>query len=206
MKLSYLLFVVSFVMLASNISAVEIPMIAKDDSSLGNRQDKKFQVTAGMGGEYSMVGYTLSGGYFINPSEVITFRYARITQNEEIETTTNELETLRSYTLGYKRFLGNSFNIQPTFYYRKSALDFIKEGTVKSIGTPNLIYDDIGIGLRIGNEWQWDNFVMGVDWIGINQTIYKINSKTKWEGSPQSLFFKKETTLVSTSFYLGLSF
>ena len=47
---------------------------------------------------------------------------------------------------------------------------------------------------------------MGVDWIGINQTIYKINSQTKWQGNPQYLFLRKATTLASISFYLGVSF
>ena len=193
MNYSHLFLVTFSIMFFANTYANEVTdaqsqvaVVIKDDSSLGNRQNKKYQVMAGVGNEFSMAAFTLSGGYFINPSEVITFRYSRITQNDETEALSNELDKLRAYTLGYKKFFGNSFNIQPTLYYRKSSTDLVMEGFVKSTGTPNLIYDDVGIGFRIGNEWQWDNFVMGADWFGVNKTIKKNNFQTRWQGSPQT--------------------
>lgn len=195
MKLS-LLFSALFTLLSSNAFS----------ASLENRENKNYQLAVGVGNEYTIAAMTLSAGYFLNSSEVITFRYASITRDDESEAQSNEAEKLKSYTLGYKRFLGNSFNIQPTVYYRRSSIDFVNEGAVKSFGTPNLTYDDMGVGFRIGNEWQWDNFVLGVDWFGINRTVYKINSEEKWQGSPQSINFKKGTTLTITSFYLGASF
>ncbi|MGZ3790443.1 MAG: hypothetical protein ACXVLQ_18060 [Bacteriovorax sp.] len=178
----------------------------KVNTSLDNRQNKKYQLSVGVGNEYSMAAFTFSAGYFIDPSQVITFRYSEINQDQEYEAVSNELHKMKAYTLGYKKFLGNSFNVQPTLYYRRSSTDFVHEGTVKSVGTPNLVYDDMGVGVRIGNEWQWDKFVMGVDWIGMNETIHKINSQKIWQGLPQATHYKTETTFTVVSAYLGASF
>ncbi len=221
MKSSYILLSAFLALIITNTYSVETtsvqtqeqaPVIAKDDSSFGNRQNKKYQLAVGFGIEYSIFAFTLSGGYFLSPSEVVTFSYARITddyiirEQDRIPNFKYQLDILRSYAFGYKRFLGNSFNIQPTVYYRRSSTDFVTMGTIEGAGTPNLIYEDIGIGIRIGNEWQWDNFVIGFDWFGINKTIHKINSQITWQGTPHSLVFKKETTLTRGSSYLGYSF
>ena len=178
----------------------------EENTSLNNRQNKKYQLSVGVGNEYSFAAFTLTAGYFIDPSQVITLRYSRITQDIESEAVSNELHKIRAYTLGYRKFLGNSFNIQPTMYYRKSSTDYVNEGAVKSVGTPNLTYDDFGVGFKIGNEWQWKNFVLGIDWIGLNKTIYKINSQKTWQGAPQATHFKEETTFTLVSLYLGASF
>lgn len=179
---------------------------SEEHTSLNNRQNKKYQLSVGVGNEYSIAAFTLTAGYFIDSSQVITLRYSRITQDKESEALSNELHRIRAYTLGYRKFLGNSFNIQPTLYYRKSSTDYVNEGAVKSVGSPNLVYDDVGVGFKIGNEWQWDNFVLGIDWIGLNKTIHKINSQRTWQGAPQATHFKEETTFTLVSLYLGASF
>ena len=194
-------------------SASEVPPpkiqaepLKENRPSQENRQNKKYQLSTGIGNDYSFAAYTFSAGYFIDPSQVITFRYSRITQDQESEATYNELHKIRAYTLGYKKFFGKSFFMQPTAYYRKSSTDYVNEGSIKSIGTPNLIYDDIGVGFRVGNEWQWNSFLLGVDWFGMNKTIHEINSKTIWQGSPESTSLKTDITFTIISVYLGLSF
>lgn len=113
---------------------------------------------------------------------------------------------MRAVTLGYRRFLGNSFNIMPTIYYRRNTADFNKEGNIFSIGIDNLIYEDVGTGIRIGNEWQWENFTMGCDWFGFNLTAVKINHKETGVGFIEMHAPMKGLTMTLLSFYLGYSF
>ncbi|MEA9355470.1 hypothetical protein SHI21_04635 [Bacteriovorax sp. PP10] len=114
---------------------------------------------------------------------------------------------MRAVTIGYRRFLGNSFNIMPTIYYRRNTGDFYQEGQFSNVvGSNNLVYEDVGTGIRIGNEWQWENFTMGCDWFGLNLTSAKINFQEKSLGPIETHAPMKALTMTLLSFYLGYSF
>ena len=113
---------------------------------------------------------------------------------------------MRAVTAGYRRFVGNSFNVMATIYYKRNTADFYKEGNTLSHGTTNLLYEDIGTGIRVGNEWQWENFTMGCDWFGLNLTSVKINLKEKGLGPIETHAPMKGLTMTLLSFYLGYSF
>lgn len=115
---------------------------------------------------------------------------------------------MRSLTLGYRYFPGNSFNMMPTVYYRRS--NSVSYNTAFFSGTPTrstLIYEDVGVGFRIGNEWQWDNFTLGTDWFGINAKVIQINKEKHNDNGDFDLFnIEEDVTITMLSFYIGYTF
>lgn len=164
---------------------------SKNLTSEENRKSLNYQVAlAFVGVEYgTSTPLTFSASYFFNPDNLLTLRYTNINNNNE---------KLRAVAIGYKHFLGNSFNIMPTLGWRRTI------GSSESNFSPRFKYEEINAGIRIGNEWQWENFTMGCDWVGINKTIIKLHS-TGDSGIINSAI-KQSTTFALLSFYLGYSF
>jgi hypothetical protein len=161
--------------------------------SLEERQDKRFQITIGTGREYTEVSTIYSAGYYLTPDDLLLIRYTLSDSDKYGMASSKEMRTV---TLGYRKFLGNSFNIMPTIYYRRFASDW-STGTTKAY----FDYRDAGIGMRLGNEWQTDYFTYGVDWFGINKGI-KVANKS------QGLIVTSQKLLSFTygSIYIGLAF
>lgn len=161
-----------------------------------NRKNLKYQTTiAVLGSEYgSFNPITASLGYFIDHNSLISFRYS----NHNISDVA-VVEKMRATTLGFRNFLGNSFNIMPTVYWRRTNIDDTQTANRR------FIYEDFGIGVRLGNEWQWENFTMGCDWIGMNRALKVLNkdnrSKTFFDSDD-----KESINMTFLSFYLGYSF
>lgn len=92
-------------------------------------------------------------------------------------------------TLGWRRTIGSiESNLPPTSIFYTSRFK----------------YEEINAGIRIGNEWQWENFTMGCDWIGINKTIIKLHSTGN--AGIINAPIKQSTSFALLSFYLGYSF
>ena len=97
----------------------------------------------------------------------------------------------------------------PTIYYKRNTGDFFNA---------TLIYEDVGTGFRVGNEWQWENFTMGCDWVGVSQPIYSNVKEDKFipsAGSPdydrrqyvdEQNRFVKDTNINLLRVYAGASF
>ena len=169
-----------------------------------NRMNLKYQVAAGIiGREYLESPLTLSLGYYVTSNSILSLRYTNFNGTDIDD---KAAVKLRAVTLGYRHFTGNSFNFMTSLYYRRSTIDYRNEGKFVLFGPTNLIYEDVGVGFRIGNEWQWENFTMGADWFGLNRTVAKINYKQQSAGVLDELHFEKEWTLTLFSFYLGYSF
>lgn len=174
-----------------------------DGTSQSNRKILKYQITAGiLGTEYIKYPITISAGYYIHPDGILTLRYSQLNHSDEWGA-----YKMKAVTIGYRRFFGNSFNIMPTIYYKRNTGDFYTEGPHSYVvGSNNLIYEDIGTGFRVGNEWQWQNFTMGCDWFGLNYKTIEINFKEKSLGAIDTHAPMKALTMTLLSFYLGYSF
>ncbi|WP_413290176.1 hypothetical protein [Bdellovibrio sp. HCB337] len=119
-------------------------------------------------------------------------------------------------TLGMnlKHFFGNSF-------YTKTGVDI---RSMKLKGTYN-DFDNNGVTtgssrsvtgtLAIGNQWQWENFAMGVDWIGINPVIntMETNFRSTNTNLTEKTSIEKEWKNLARGyggqlmrFHLGMSF
>jgi hypothetical protein len=170
--------------------------------SFENRESKKFQLAIGMlGHEYiGTNAITLSAGYFLDPQSILLVRYSNLNGRGLDD---DDSATLRAVTLGYRRFVANSFNLTPSVYYKRTTQK--DNFTWFTTTSKTEVYEDIGIGFRIGNEWQWENFTLGCDWFGINRTMKVLNEKNvddNWE-----LFdTNSKYSFTIASFYLGYSF
>jgi hypothetical protein len=172
----------------------------QNQSSLENRKHLKYQTTLSIvGAEYS--GYhnnlAIGAGYFIDDKNLINLRYTfqnspGLTSN----TSTNDYpETLRALTIGDRHFYGNSFNVMGSLYWKQhTKFDRSNSNTY--------LFKDFGVGARLGNEWQWQNFTMGCDWFGVNHSLVKI--KNTFPGT--SFGIDQDLTFGFLNFYLGYSF
>lgn len=172
------------------------------ETSFDNRADKKFQFSLGYAArEYINTATSLNAAYFLKQDDLLSLSYTMVNASDN-----DAARKLRAVTFGYRKFFGNSFNLMPTIYWRRNTADYFKEGPYTFIGTNNLIYEDIGAGVRLGNEWQWEHIVFGCDWFGINHTIKELHKEEKGLGLIDIISLEKALTITVLKFYLGYSF
>ena len=147
------------------------------------RRGKQAGFDAGFGLRSQMREGKLGFSLFLDPNTVLQFNLFSL-RGDINEETDMEVDGDRVYLMGvktklkgsavsglYKRFFGNSF-------YAGAGLDFSKvEGTYyisrDVLGTDDNLETDLGhyaktsLDLRIGNQWQWNNFTLGTDWVGL---------------------------------------
>lgn len=185
-------------------STPEAPL---DYTSAGSRTRVKYQFALGWGTEYVDTPVTISAGYFLNPQNMLTLRYSNFNGANEVSDPI-AANTLRAVTLGIRHFFGNSFNVTPTIYYRRNtSTSYDKKSTYNFFSSADdLKFEDVGVGIRLGNEWQWDHLAIGCDWFGLNRTVVLIHDERQNPGILDSISLKRKLTLTLLSFYIGLSF
>ena len=62
------------------------------------------------------------------------------------------------------------------------------------------IFKKGGATLKIGNQWQWENFTLGVDWIGAAVELVDLGSKGRDLSEIENLEF------IALNLQLGMSF
>lgn len=184
------------------ITIVHITSIsyAEDKVSEQNREGLQYQIVGSIlgGAQHSFTpNPSLEASYFKDKNTVISLRFNKY--NEDLK----DLEEPISYQgqviqLAYKEFNGNSF------YYRPSI--FFREMSIQDTEDADYVFRDLGVGYAIGNQWQWENFTLGCDWIGANiraSILYYEDTQ-----SSEVLFRLRGygLTLDVLNFYLGVSF
>lgn len=165
----------------------------QEGTSLKNRENRSWQLAIGPGIEFGIPSLSLNIARFLSQNSVLNLRYSyRNNYNSD-----DGEKDLRAIKFGVKQFAGNSFYYQPNISYRN----------VTHVTTVDYNYKDINLGVRIGNEWQWENFSFGVDWLGFNQHIIKIDETIKPEGPvPSSIDIEKALTFDFLGIYFGYTF
>lgn len=165
----------------------------EEGRSTKNREDRNLQLALGPGIEFGIPTFSYNLSYFINSNKVINLRYSdRNNYNSD-----GGYQDQSAFKLGVKIFAGNSFFYQPNISYRD----------ISHITTAEYNYKDIMVGVRIGNEWLWDNFTLGIDWLGFNQHVAKIDEKVTPAGPvPAGNDIEKSLTFDFLGIYLGYSF
>ncbi len=206
---------------AENVHVVDPPSdeAVVRDSSAFHRMNKSYSINyiaTGLGPV--LFGNTgLSLGFFIDhKSEVdLEFITGRI-RNSSYTTSDSEVKT-NSFGLHYKRFNGNSFYYRTGVDYRYVDYSY----TYRDFSnTTTIIEKNVFKGsaltatFAIGNQWQWENFTLGCDWIGIALPFAsQVDSESTTGTTPnptalkdeQDAFLKKSAALF-LRFYLGASF
>ncbi len=105
--------------------------------------------------------------------------------------------------LHYKEFVGNSF-------YWKGGLDYRQTEYIENHVTDeaHIKGNSWALSIVIGNQWQWENFTLGCDWIGFSKpfgtTIAEASGNIE-SFSAEDLYFRDDV-LQFGRFYVGYSF
>lgn len=181
MKLKYFALATSlslFMSLAAHAAKTEnVTLVQRnsvlEDSSEHMRMNKDYLLTA------QLTGFTVapipaagvSAGMYLNRNSLVQLDFTQ-------GTLPYFFFNLKATTVGvnYKHFYGNSF-------YTKLGVDYRSI----SISDINLLYyeqtGDVGTAetlvgnAAIGNQWQWQNFTIGCDWIGVNPPLVVLSTK-----------------------------
>lgn len=194
------------VLILANISAAantSTKAIAKtsettsvDKDSQSNRKDLKYSIQYGGGLLLLSAATILEINYLKNSKRSFSLRYAKSDADQYDD------EEQTALLAGMKLFSGNSFYVRPEAYYR----DFQETVSPElfSSETRQRKVQDIGISISIGNEWQWENFTLGCDWIGAAYQVatLKDNGERDW-------LYSDDLEILQLSFFnlrLGYSF
>lgn len=155
----------------------------KDEAKIKSSEESKFptipqghhQLSVRTGGGFfdflGLIG-SVSTDYYPTPGKALTFEYARA---EGLFATDN-----RFYEIGGRWFLGKTFYVQNGLALRHTVYEPIFHNALAdAVGSGVKVegdYRDIGVGLRIGNQWHFRAFTLGCDWAGAYIPVKKIRS------------------------------
>ena len=165
-------------------------------SSSVSRETLKYQVNLPLTGfaHSLMFSSAIEFSYFLSKDQNIGIKYIEYDSPKVYEDTYRG-EVLEIF---YKKFNGNSFYVKPLVFYRNMDIDE-KEGT-------DYVFSDFGVGISIGNQWQWSNFTIGCDWVGVNSRLATLDYKDS--KNSERVFFSKGYGFTANllNLYIGYSF
>ena len=157
-----------------------------NEPSLAARNGKRYSVDIGGGGRNSgPIEEKIGFSYFLDPNNLILVNI--ISLNGENEETIDNSDGIKvglgiatkfegsGVNFLFKHFEGNSFyvaggldytELKGKFGYAKDSLfsaEDIELGTIRKFS----------LDIRIGNQWQWENFTLGTDWVGYHLTLHE---------------------------------
>ena len=163
-------------------------------NSKENRENIKYQFTVGAGVKYSSNAENYNLSYFEKPNLRYGLQFSKLS-NYGGDNRGNALSINRT------EFKGNSYYTKieasltkriytDRYYWNKPEgleLAYTKDETVTYAS----------FGYIIGNQWQWKNFTIGTDWVGIHANL---NDKRKNENSNVKFILSLLNFSVGASF------
>jgi len=215
----------------TQVETIDKATAAQLNNSEMNRKDKKYQLNLILTGSGPTAAGSLglSAGYFLEKNKMLLLevtdsktRFTKISITNADSTRTNFEETLKGQSIGvhYKQFNGNSFYLRTGLDYGKINYNFkyTPYGT-NSTENVSLSGDALYANFQIGNQWQWENFTLGCDWVGISVPLYSHESDRSMNSFAQadesyysdklntaSSDFIKRSQINLLRFYLGATF
>lgn len=215
---SFPLLLTAIVTLSALTSATKVYAGESED----NRGDKTVMLTAQLAGYGPSAASTmgLNLGYYVNPNAVILIEGMKNMYSDDlgqpefnnIKFDSRDSSKGQSYGVHMKLFLGNSFYVRGGVDHREFSYRYNDAANGNSSG-----FDSTSLALSgaIGNQWQWTNFTMGCDWIGIVRPISTTFTNEYVTGASQATAqskFREQRDLVRgrepilLRFYVGASF
>lgn len=231
MKLLVTLLISTIALISSAETRTEDVLIVKkpspgiyEDSSEHRRIGKSVIVTAQTLGLGPVLWNSqgLTAGYFLNRNLILQMEVMR--GDLRLHGLNDKEVKMQSIGAHFKHFLANSFyyrigvdhlkvQTDQMVYGRTTSYPFSGPGVVTSESLGQFEGTMTGATLTIGNQWQWENFTLGCDWVGITSPITsQISFETANDSTAQSRLEDDENFLVKSSklhllrFYLGASF
>lgn len=157
--------------------------------SEANRKKHSYQAILAYGPDYNEVTTQIGFYKFLNSDQLIGLKMGYA----ENEISKSRDGSQLNISAEFKQFLGNSFYFATSFIYLKQ--DYFQHDYY--VEQDNSFYRGFGAGLRIGNQWSWEHFTIGCDWIGIGTKFIHLEK----DGDDVHNSF---ATLLNT--YIGYSF
>ncbi|MFZ3231392.1 MAG: hypothetical protein WA160_14375 [Pseudobdellovibrio sp.] len=218
MKLRH--YLISLVVFCGTLNTIHAQTTgSKNDmgASERNRQDKDLSILVhpvGFGPTGTITqGLTL--GFFINPNSVINIELKNGKKFSFLGDILGQYRVNQS-SLGiyYKQFTNTSFYFKAGVDYRTVDYSYNYTGWFNSTENTQFIGSSTALTFAIGNHWQFSNFTLGCDWVGINLPIIYQTISESTDGSAQNPTrladekdnYLKKSSLLVTNFYLGFSF
>jgi len=175
---------------AENVSIVKAPTKAIfEGSSEHNRIGKKFSVVAQLfgAGPSNSGSQGLSASYFLSRNTQVLIEAMGNSSNVGFWGSRYEVKT-NSAGVHLKHFTGNSFYLRTGIDYR--TVDY-KYNYNSIFGSDYYVKrsfkgNSLAAALAIGNQWQWGNFTLGCDWIGLSAPVASTVYDEKLEGNIDS--------------------
>ncbi|MFM6928035.1 MAG: hypothetical protein ACKOX6_06190 [Bdellovibrio sp.] len=205
------------------VHAEEIKLVEKDaatvlyrDSSEANRIGKKFSANWELFGS-GPAGTSESGvsaAYHLNRNSLIQLEYGKGGFSSFWSDLTSISFNGSHIGLHFKHFAGNSFYFKTGIDYRQIQYRY-NYNSLTTDGAYDFEGNSIGASFVIGNQWQWDNFTLGCDWIGLTAPLTSevTHEHVSVEGpyTRQDMYYAEDNRLKSTyvqalRFYVGYSF
>jgi hypothetical protein len=164
----------------------------------------------------------ISLGYYLNDDAVASLEYMSGSATSSSSFFAESKYEAKSNSIGLhlKKFEGNSFYWKPGVDYSQLKVDYNYTSTFfgsTSSSTRELEGDILSASIVIGNQWQWENFTLGCDWVGLSipvssntkvkrlSTTFTDNIDQERLNEDEKLYFKT-ASLHLLRFYLGASF
>lgn len=170
-------------------------------TSRENRQKKSISFDFGVASKFDGAGGLISAGYFITPS---TLSYISWYGGDDNRSTITDRS--RAVQLGAKLFAGNSFYFRFEGYYHWNEYE---DSSISSQGQFYQVkYEDYGVASGIGNQWQYDWFSFGIDWIGFGLKLGESKEEENFTPDLFTAIFEPDEDfyLYLVNFYIGASF
>jgi len=149
---------------------------SEEDHSQFHRFDKKYQIVSqffGMGAA-NTIPIGLAVGYFFDLDQLFLIE-TNLGKGPIFPSRSNNLdESIESKSVGvhFKQYAGNSFYYRIGMTYQQINYKYNLRGNLGGDETMNFNGETLLFGIQIGNQWQWDNFTLGCDWIGYSIPFY----------------------------------
>lgn len=151
------------------ISFFALSISAFGATSPENRANKKVELTYQLGGDYRMATTQVAAMYFIDSNRLVGLKAGSQNGNNEQQT---------SVAIQYKQYTTDSFYLAGEAFYLNTREDI--NGVWGDVFQTHdyAEYKSLGMGIRIGNQWTWDYFTLGCDWIGVGNRVIRFQRDT----------------------------
>ncbi len=198
------------------ILSVFVVLNAHAQSSSELRKNKSFQIVGQPAGLGPLTAYTtgLGFGVFLDSDSLIDMTYHHnISKNLAGSEYRVQIENFGTH---YKKFMKNSFYFKTGLDYRRVTYEYnsnFGDGSLEE--NTQFKATALNASFALGNQWQWDTFTLGCDWVGAYVPLSTSTSNEYTAGSfsrnvrrlsDDERRYVNELTLYFAHFYLGVSF
>jgi hypothetical protein len=186
------------------------PEVIEEDSSEHNRMEKTYEIGLmpwGVG-PIPAGNSGISIATYLTRNSAIVFGYNQLIAGRECWGSLSCSDKGYSFEVHYRKFFGNSFYVAGGVEQRHVTI----EGG-DSWGSEDYSFDgdSTALGVVVGNQWHWQSFFLGCDWVGITVPVSWNLSNVKTSTYTYDFDSAKKTYVTGTTgmllrLHLGMAF